>query len=362
MPRWFRRAVVAVALLALAAGTSGDVFSVAQRADGDETVFAAGGPAPTTTTAPPPTTTTTQPQPAEWTVFAGGDVLMDRSEAAGRDPFDLLVPPLEDADLSLVNSEMAVADGGTAEEGKEFTFRAPASAATTMANAGIDVVSLANNHALDFGSDALLESIANLRGADITPLGAGADAENAFAPAVFEIGGDREERVSIAIVAASDVVPDGWGVGGRPGIATTRQGALVDAVEAAVDDHDVVLVMVHWGVEGEPCPNQGQVDLGDELLDAGAAVVIGSHPHVLQPIARRGEGLVAYSMGNLAWHPRPGPAGQSALLELRFVGTRFDGFTVHPHVLDENGDPEPAGVDAAETITAALDGDDCDLP
>lgn len=362
MPRWFRRAVVAAALLALAAGTSGDVFSVAQRAGGDETVFAAGKPAPTTTTAPPPTTTTTRLQPPEWTVFAGGDVLMDRSEAAGRDPFDLLVPPLDDADLSLVNSEMAVADGGTAEEGKEFTFRAPASAATTMANAGIDVVALANNHALDFGSDALLESIANLRGADVTPVGAGADTENAFAPAAFEIGNDGEEKVSVAVVAASDVVPEGWSVGAQPGIATTRQGALVDAVEAAVEDHDVVLVMVHWGVEGEACPNQGQVDLGDELLDAGAAVVIGSHPHVLQPIARRGEGLVAYSLGNFVWHPRPGPAGESALLELRFVGTRFDGFTTHPHVLDDNGDPEPAGVDAAETIAATLDGEDCDLP
>lgn len=362
MPRWSRRAVVAAALLALAAGTSGDVFSAAQRGSDAETVFAAGEPPPTTTTAPPPTTTTTEPQPPEWRVFAGGDVLMDRSEADGRNPFEQLVPPLADADLVLVNAEMAVADGGTAEVGKEFTFRAPASAAVTMADAGVDVVGLGNNHSLDFGTDALLESIANLRREGLVPVGAGADPETAFEPAVVEIGGEGEEVVSVAVVAASDVVPEGWAVGGTPGIATTREDALVDAVTAAASIHDVVLVMVHWGVEGESCPNQGQVDLGDDLLDAGAAAVVGSHPHVLQPVLRRGDGLVAYSLGNLVWHPRPGPEGETVLLELRFVGTRFDGFTTHPHVLDDAGDPESAGVDAADTIDAAVTGEGCDLP
>ncbi len=352
--RRLRRVVVLLALLALAAGTSGDVASLVERVD--DPVFARAAPTTTTTTAPPPTTTTTEPPPAEWTVLAGGDVLLEDAATAGADPFGQLVPAPSEADLALTNAEMAIAAGGEAREDKEFVFRAPPSAAETLAAAGFDVVNLGNNHALDFGRDALLESIANLRNAGTSPVGAGADAGEAHAPATFTIGGGASREVSVAVLGASDVVPEGWGVGSRAGIATTREDALVEAVRAAERVHDVVVITVHWGVELAECPNERQVALGDRLVAAGADAVLGHHPHVLQPVVERGDGLVAYSLGNLVWGDRGEPQDLTGLLEVRFVGDRYDGFTFHPHRM-EGGVPVPADSETEERITARIERD-----
>lgn len=361
MRRHLRRTATAVALLALAAGTSGDVGSLVRRVDGDPALATLGDDTSSTAAAAsaiaatgPSPTSTTVPRPPEWTLLAGGDVLMDRSEPAGRDPFATLVPALADADIAVVNVEMAVAAGGEPEPRKEFTFRAPPSAAATMATAGVDVGNLGNNHALDFGRDALLETIANLRNAGVTPVGAGADAGEAYAPAVFEIGDAGDERVSVAVLGASRVLPAGWPVGSSPGVATARGEALVEAVRAAALAHDVVVVTVHWGVELDPCPNETEVALADELVGAGATVVLGHHPHVLQPVVERGGGLVAYSLGNLVWHPRSGAAGETGLLEVRFVGSRLAGFTFHPHQLDADGDPAPADAETSVRIEQAV--------
>lgn len=360
MRRFLRRGLVALALVGLAAGTTGDVPSLIERIDG-ERVYAASEPATTTTSSTvPPTTTTTAPAPPEWTLFAGGDVLMDRSEPAGRNPFAHLVPPLSEADLALVNVEMAVADTGTPQAEKEYTFRAPPSAAQTMAAASVDVANLGNNHALDYGRDALLETIDHLSNAGVAPIGAGADIEEAFRPATFEFG-SGDTAVSIAVIGATANVPGGWQVGSLPGIATTRGDLLLESVRAAKAAHDVVVVTVHWGQENAACPDQNQITLGDELIDAGATAVLGHHPHVLQPVLERGGGVIAYSLGNFVWHPRSGPQADTGVLELRFVGATLDGFTFHPHVLDPNGDPEPAGAEATERIETSTGGADCRL-
>lgn len=363
MRRFLRRALVLVVLLGLAAGMSGDVPSFAQRFDPDAEL-GAGVPA-TPTSAPPGTTprvitSTTAPEPLEWTLYAGGDVLMDRSEPAGRNPFAHLVPPLAEADLAVVNVEMSVADAGAAQAGKEFTFQAPSSAATTISDAGIDVVSLGNNHSLDFGRDALLEGITHLRDNGVPAVGAGPTVEAAYAPAVIEVGGDGQRSVSVAIIAASAVVPGGWEVGAEPGLATTRGPALAQAVEAADAEHDVVIVFLHWGQENASCPSDDQITTGDSLVEAGADAVLGAHPHVLQPIVERGGALVAFSLGNFVWHSRTGPQGETGVLELRFLDAELDGFTFHPHTLDENGDPEPAGAEATTRIEAAV-ADHCGL-
>ena len=352
MRRLLRRTFVLVTLFGLAAATSGDVPSFAERFD--DTAFLGAPASATTTTKPRPLTTTTEQESLAWTLTAGGDVLMDRSEAARRDPFAQLEPPLADADIAIVNVEMSVADTGAAEAGKEFTFQAPPSAAGTMATAGIDVASLGNNHSLDFGRDALLDGIETLRTHGIDPVGAGATAEEAYAPAIVRLGGNGSRSISVAIFGASGVVPGGWEVGARPGLATTRGDRLIKAVTAAVAEHDVVVVFLHWGAERAPCPNADQLAIGDALAEAGAKAVIGAHPHVLQPIVERGGALIAYSLGNFVWHPRSGPQGDTGVLEVRFLDDEVDGFSFYPHVLDANGDPAPAGADAADRIDAAV--------
>ena len=308
------------------------------------------------TVAPRPTPLITAPAPSPtapppvWRLLAVGDVLMDGSEAAGFDPFAGVVPSFATAELAAVNVEMAIATGGS-PEAKSFVFRAPPSAARTMAAAGVDIGNLGNNHALDFGIDALYQTMANLRAAGVAPVGAGANESEAYAPESFDVAGVR-----VAVIGASRVLPTvRWAARAGPGLASAYyEDRLVEAVRAAKASHDVVIVMVHWGIELAPCPNGDQKRLGAALLQAGASVVLGSHPHVLQPIELRDGGLIAYSLGNFVWQPRSGPAGETGVLEVRFEGSRVSGYQLYPHALDWRGAPVPAGPAAAWRIQAAV--------
>lgn len=310
---------------------------------------AAPGTVPTTAPAVPQTATAAPAAGSEWTLLAVGDVLMDDTEAAGVDPFAAVVPPLASGDLAVVNAEMAIADGGVPEP-KTYAFRAPSSAAPRLAAAGVDVASLANNHSLDFGPAALLEAIGHLRTAGVAAVGAGATAAEAFTPAMATAGGVR-----VAFLGASRVFPRrDWAAGDGPGIASAYdERRLLAAVRAARAAADVVVVAVHWGREGSPCPDPDQVRLGSALLDAGASVVLGSHPHVLQPVVADARGVLAYSLGNFVFHRRWGPTGESGVLEVRFAGAQVVGHRLHPHVLDA-GPPRPAGPERAGRIASAI--------
>ena len=290
-----------------------------------------------------------------WTLLAGGDVLMDRTEPAGIDPFEFIEPSLASADVAVVNAEMAISDRGSAID-KEFVFRAPPPAAERIAAAGIDVASLANNHARDYGPDALLDTVALLETAGVVALGAGADDAAAYGYRVLHAG-----NVRVAFVATSMVVPWTFPAGpDRPGIASARPtDRTLESVRAAARAADVVIVVVHWGVERQTCPVAEQRDVAREFLDAGAEVVIGHHPHVLQPVEFDGGKLVAYSLGNFVWHPRPGITGETGVLQIDFDGDRIVGWTFHPHLLDENGAPRP--VDSGTRFDRIADniGADC---
>lgn len=305
------------------------------------------GPSPSPSPAHPPPAPAAGPR--AWRLLAGGDVLMDRSEAAGFDPFARIRPRLASADLALVNVEMAVAATGTPAP-KGFVLLAPPSAAATMAAAGVDAGNLANNHVLDYGPDAMAETIAHLRAAGVAPVGAGPDVAAAFATAGFNVGGVR-----VAVMGTSRIVPAGWAAGEGPGIASAyAEGRLLRAVRAARRIHDAVVVMIHWGVEGDPCPGEDQERLGAALVSAGATVVLGSHPHVLQPVAARGDGLVAFSLGNFVWHRRSGRFGETGVLEVALDGGRVVGHAFHPHLLDGRGAPVPARGEDAARIAASV--------
>lgn len=264
--------------------------------------------------------------------------MMDRTEVAGIDPFEFIDPALASADIAAVNAEMAISDRGV-PAGKEFVFRAPPSAAGRIAAAGIDVANLANNHAKDYGPDALVHTVELLEAAGVVALGAGADEFEAYRYRVVEtVGGVR-----VAFVGVSMVVP--WGFAAGPdsaGIASSRSPDLVlDSVWGAAGAADVVVVMVHWGVERATCPNSTQRDFARALLDAGADAVIGHHPHVLQPVEFVDGKLIAFSLGNFVWHPRWGITGDTGVLEIRFDGDRIVDWAFHPHLLNDHGAPAP---------------------
>ena len=129
-------------------------------------------------------------------------MLMDRTEPRDVDPFEFIEPPLESADIAVVNSEMVISDCGVAAD-KTYVFRAPPSAARRIAAAGVDVASLANNHAKDYGSTALVDTVELLEAAGVAALGAGSTDVEAYHYRVLDVEG----AASVAFVGVSMIVP-----------------------------------------------------------------------------------------------------------------------------------------------------------
>ncbi len=290
-----------------------------------------------------------------WTLLAGGDVLMDRSEAAGVDPFAGIEPALASADIAVVNAEMVISERGEPAD-KKYVFRASPSAAERIAAAGVDVAGLANNHAMDYGPDALVDTIDLLEANGVIALGAGATSSDAYGHRVIEV----RPGVRVAFVGASMVVPLGFPASEtRPGIASAYQRDRVLAnVRVAASEADVVIAVVHWGIERMTCPEGRQRDFAFELLHNGADAVIGHHPHVLQPVVFDDGKLVAYSLGNFVWHYRSGITGDTGVLQIDFDGGEMLGWSFHPHLLDINGAPVPVSEGARfDRINDIVSGD-----
>ncbi len=243
---------------------------------------------------------------------------------------------LSGADLAVVNLECAVSTRGTPFP-KQFTFRGPPAALPAMRRAGVDVASVDNNHSLDYGSEALLDTLSGLRSAGIAPVGGGASENEAWAPYVV-----TSEGIRVAFVAASRVIPHGsWYVTATtPGLATAySEDRLLAEVARARTAADVVVVLIHWGVERMTQPEPYQVSLGHRLVDSGASIVIGHHPHVLQPVVRYRGGIIAYSLGNFVFTARS-RVQESVLLR---IGVMPTGDLVAARVPVEivNGQPRP---------------------
>lgn len=247
-------------------------------------------------------------------------------------PWSGVADVLRNADLAIVNLECAVSDRGAPSTGKEFTFRAAPESVRGMANAGVDIAAVANNHALDFGRDAFTDTLAHLRTVGITPAGGGSNATRAWAPVYRDVKGIR-----IGLVAATKVLPLNFAAtSGLPGVASAYdRKALLASVRAAAANSDVTVVFLHWGVERTSDPTPDQMALTKELVRAGAKVIIGSHPHRLHPVIRVGGALVATSLGNFVFSSPSAGGRDSMILRVGIlpdhsvvavpVGVRIDG-------------------------------------
>ena len=203
------------------------------------------------------------------------------------------------ADIAMVNQEFPFSTRGVPMEGKEYTFRIDPSYVTVLNDLGIDIVTLANNHVLDYGKEALLDTFATLDNAGIRYAGAGESRERAEELQTFEAGGK-----TIGILAASRVIPVvEWNVENEaPGVFTTYDGtALCEAVEKAKQTCDFVVVYVHWGVEYQEYPEEYQRALARQYIDAGADFVVGTHTHCLQGIEYYKEKPIFYGLGNFGF-------------------------------------------------------------
>jgi hypothetical protein len=200
-----------------------------------------------------------------------------------------------EADLFVLNLECCISAGGKRwpDPHKPFFFRAPPEAASLLAGLGVDCVSLANNHALDFGYEALLETLDHLRDAGIASVGAGTNAAEARAPVVLDAAGTR-----LGVAAFADHPADFAAGPAGPGIAYADlrgEGAPAWVLESLRDlDADVKLVTPHWGPNMTAAPLSYVRDAAAALVDAGATLVAGHSAHVFQGVA----GRVLYDLGD----------------------------------------------------------------
>lgn len=289
-------------------------------------------------------------------IAAVGDVMLDRTfgvklTAGELDfPFSHVLAPLQSADLTIGNLESALGERGSAET-KGYTFRAPPAAAKSLASAGFDVMSLANNHAMDFGPELLLQAIDLLQGAGIRSAGAGVDFTAAHLPVVFELDG-----FSLAILAYVDVPQEYRGFDARawragqdsPGVAWADPDQIHIDVAAADQTYDVVVVLLHSGYENVVAPSSEQRLAAHAAVEAGADLVLGHHAHLLQGVELYQGGVIAYGLGNFAFEDAGPP--ESGILRIWLDGDGVRAFDLLPVTLDEFGAPYPAQATQAQAI------------
>ncbi|MDE7313043.1 MAG: CapA family protein [Eubacterium sp.] len=207
---------------------------------------------------------------------------------------------LKRADLAIVNNEFPYSTRGTPAPDKQFTFRVDPAYVSLLTESGVDVVTLANNHVLDYGTEALADTFQTLKNAGIAYVGAGNSLKRAEKLITKKANGH-----TFGFLAASRVFPDvSWNVENQaPGVLSAYDPSrLLAAVKAARSKCDFLCVYVHWGIERNTTPEPYQTDMAHALIDAGADAVIGAHPHVLQGVEMYQGKPIFYSLGNFIFY------------------------------------------------------------
>lgn len=309
---------------------------------------------------------------------------------------------LRSADLAMVNFEVPLTKADVPVD-KAITLRADPDVASSIRGVGVDVATVANNHALDYGSEGLLETIEVLENSGIVVVGAGESLGKAMQPAILSVG-----DLEVAVFGLASTLPPGYAAGPwRPGIAPVRinsrfriDGATLDeqpgmspwveteAVEEDIlracsriaevrPDVDLVVIQMHWGIPNGWCAAfQGpladyQRPLGHALIEAGADVIVGHHPHAVHGVERYGSGLIAYSLGNFLFHSmgleerslvaendppydltslQTGEAIETVLMEIRIEERRMTQVRFLSARMNDEGEPEFLGGASARAV------------
>ena len=267
----------------------------------------------------------------------------------------------EKADLFVVNLECPFTESGD-KVPKNFNFKARPELVASLQSGSVDVVSLANNHLLDYGPSGLADTQATLDGAKIVHFGAGQSLAAARAPAIVTVKGVKiaflgyfflgDRNIEPKEVIATESTP---GVAGHHSDLAAMRAWLVEDVKAARTKADLVIPFFHWGREGKSSPEPYQIELAHLAIDTGAAAVVGSHPHVLQGIELYQGRPILYSLGNFVfggnWDPRD---KRTAMVRMELDARGVRKTTVIPAFSDRFPEvpiqPYPAEGEAAEAV------------
>jgi poly-gamma-glutamate capsule biosynthesis protein CapA/YwtB (metallophosphatase superfamily) len=300
-----------------------------------------------------PVVTTPAGPPVITLDFAGDVHFADRTLNLLADPSTAFGPVsdiLKTADVSMVNLETSVTARGTPEP-KTFHFRAPATAFGAIAAAGVDVVTVANNHALDYGRVGLDDTLNSAAAAHMPIVGAGQNADQAYKAWVTTVKGMRIAFIGMSQIAE---LSSSWAAtDSRSGIAMafdTKR--AVAAVQAARSEADVVVVYMHWGQEYSDCPTAQMKTLAKTLADAGATMLVGTHAHVLLGDGWQGKTFVNFGLSNFVWWLNDAGSNDTGVLRVTLTGTTITKTEFLPAYIDRTtGQPIPStGAEAARIV------------
>ena len=235
--------------------------------------------------------------------FAQGYATINKYRSNGSDIHnsisDEVLSIMESADIMMANNEFPYSDRGTPIAGKTYTFRADPKDVHIMKDMGVDIVSLANNHAFDYGADALIDTVDTLNDAKLPFVGAGKNFEEASHPVYFHVNGKVISYVSATQIERYGNPETREATADSPGVLRTLDPAkAVKAIEEADASSDFVVMYVHWGSESTDLVEKSQRDLAKAYVDAGADLIIGDHSHCLQGIDYVDGVPVFFSLGN----------------------------------------------------------------
>ncbi|MBX3080301.1 MAG: CapA family protein [Anaerolineae bacterium] len=259
-------------------------------------------------------------------------------------PFEKIAPLLASADLRIGNLECVISELGTAQY-KAYAFRVGYWGIEALKNANFDLLTMGNNHALDFGPAAMLDTRERLNAAGIPTVGAGKNEAQARSPVILERNGLR-----IAFLGYANTPRERYGfdpsttraTADSAGVAWGEPDMIAADVRAAKAQADLVVVMLHSGLEWRIEPNDMQRALAKAAIEAGAVAVIGAHPHVMQGIEYTDQelpGVIAYSLGNFVFEANDN--GQ-AFLRLWVAAGGVRAYAWEPYRVTLSGRPIPA--------------------
>ena len=277
------------------------------------------------------------------TLIFAGDIMLDdgpgRFIAKGGDPLAPFAAVLKAADYRIANLECPIAESGTRLTPKFFTFRAHPRTLPVL-QGRFDAVTLANNHTGDYGTNALLETMRRLDAAGIARFGAGKNLAEAHKPLWIEHKG-----LKIAVLGYNEFIPRAFEAGpNSPGTAWSEDDHVISDIRAAkAAGADLIIPFMHWGWENEPTPTQRLQTFARRMIDEGASMVVGSHPHVTQGAdIYRGKPII-YSLGNFVFDGFDFPEAKLGwLLRLKLDKTGVLEWHTLAAQIDSDGTPHPA--------------------
>jgi poly-gamma-glutamate capsule biosynthesis protein CapA/YwtB (metallophosphatase superfamily) len=292
------------------------------------------------------------------TLGFGGDVHFEGAVGTNlaKDPSTALgttIPQLfAGTQASMVNLETVVTDNTCPEpQSKPYVFDAPASAVTALKSANISLVTEANDHGLDCGPQGLSQNLTIASQNSYPIIGIGNTAAQAFAPFRVTIAGQRIAIISATQLIADNLVGTWTATATQPGVASAIDPTeLVREVQQVRRTADTVIVYVHWGTETQACPNPQQEPLAQQLVKAGADVVIGADAHVLLGGGYLGSAYVDYGLGNFAFYDNTAPETDSGALIITAEGRHVTQVVWRPATIVA-GLPQPlTGTPAAAAV------------